>query len=215
MSAKRTWKLRSEVAVAVFAAAERRKTTCVVGATCTTAISIESGGGPAGNQRPGLLRGVPGPGGAAERKEDLLEEVGRRVERAGDQTRGPRDGHDPPVDGDLGRPRAEQDLVASARDRQDAGRRVGGDGETERPGGIRHDELASAEGADRVRLSLPKDRRSLLGRGGAGGGGHEGEEEGESGRRSGGAAVSEPRLGAATDTEKRVARRARGRRFAA
>jgi len=48
VSAKRTWKLRSEVAVAVFAAAERRNTTCVVGATCTTAISIESGGGPAG-----------------------------------------------------------------------------------------------------------------------------------------------------------------------
>ena len=33
--------------VAVFAAAERRSTTCVVGATCTTATSIESGGGPA------------------------------------------------------------------------------------------------------------------------------------------------------------------------
>ena len=43
---------------------------------------------------------------------------------------------------------------------------------------------------------------------------HEGEEEGKSGRRSGRAAVSEPRMGAATDTKKRVARRAR-RRFAA
>jgi len=102
--------------------------------------------------------------------------------------------------------------MASAGDRQDAGRRVGGDGETQRPGGIRHDELASAEHADGMGLSLPEDRRPFLRRGGAGGG-HEGEEEGKSGRRSGRAAVSEPRMGAATDTKKRVARRAR-RRFA-
>ena len=48
VSANRTWKPFSESAVAVFAAAERRSTTCVVGATCTTATSIVSGGGPAG-----------------------------------------------------------------------------------------------------------------------------------------------------------------------
>ncbi len=48
MSEKRTWKVRSDSAVAVFAAAERRNTTWVVGATWTTAISIDRGGGPAG-----------------------------------------------------------------------------------------------------------------------------------------------------------------------
>ena len=47
VSAKRTAKPRSESAVAVFAAPESRSTTWVVGATWTTATSIESGGGPA------------------------------------------------------------------------------------------------------------------------------------------------------------------------
>ena len=209
MSAKRTWKLRSDGRGRRFRRRREAEHDLRGRGDVHDGDLDRERRRPGRDQRPGLLRGVPGPGGAAERKEDLLEEVGRRVESAADQTRGARDGHDPPIHGDLGRPRAEQDLMASARDRQDAGRRVGGDRETQRPGGIRHNELASAERADRMGLSLPKDRRPLLGRGGAGGGGHEGEEEGESGRRSGGAAVSEPRMGAATDTEKRVARRAR------
>ena len=57
VSGKRIWKAFSDREVAVFAPPDRRRTTWVVGATCTTATSIESGGGPAGisvqTRRPG------------------------------------------------------------------------------------------------------------------------------------------------------------------
>jgi hypothetical protein len=48
VSANRTWYVFSAAVVAVFAAADNRRTTCVAGGTWTTETSTEMGGGPAG-----------------------------------------------------------------------------------------------------------------------------------------------------------------------
>ena len=153
-------------------------------------------GRPGRRQRPDALGRVVRAGGAGQRKEDLLEEVRRGVERAADDAGRQRDRDDAAVHGHLRRAGPEQDLVALAGQGEDARRRVRGDGVAERPRGGRDDELLAPERADRMRLALPEEHGVLLGEG-RDGKAREKEDQGRDGGAS--AAVSQQEMKCSMD----------------